>query len=276
VKDDIEIVAGDITDRDSVRKAVIGVDVVFHLAALIGIPYSYHAPTSYVQANIFGTLNVLQSALEEEVDCLVHTSTSETYGSAQYVPIDETHPLQGQSPYSATKIGADKLAESYYRSFDLPVVTIRPFNTYGPRQSERAVIPTIITQALSQETITLGNLKPTRDLNYVADTTAGFIAAAEHPDALGQVVNLGTGKEISVGDLAKKIIHLLGVEVTIQTDQKRLRPDLSEVDRLCADISKARKLLKWTPRYTLEEGLQETIRWVKERLEEFRPTDYSI
>ena len=276
VKEEIEVVAGDIADRDCVRNAVKGVEVVFHLAALIGIPYSYHAPASYVHTNIVGTLNVLQSALEEEIDCMVHTSTSETYGSAQYVPIDEAHPLQGQSPYSATKIGADKLVESYYRSFNLPVVTVRPFNTYGPRQSARAVIPTIISQAINGKAISLGNLHPTRDLNYVVDTTAGFIAAAEHTEALGQVINLGTGKEISIGDLAEKIIQLLGMEATIESDQKRLRPNASEVDRLCADISKARDLLDWAPRFTLDEGLHETILWVKEHIEQYRPGTYSI
>jgi dTDP-glucose 4,6-dehydratase len=275
-RDTIEVVAGDITDRDSVHNAIKGVDVVFHLAALIGIPYSYHAPASYVQTNIVGTLNVLQSSLEEEIQCLVHTSTSETYGTAKYVPIDESHPLQGQSPYSATKIGADKLVESYCKSFDLPAVTVRPFNTYGPRQSDRAVIPTIITQALTRKTITLGNLFPTRDLSFVVDTVTGFVAAAEHEEALGEVINLGTGKEISIGDLAKRITRILGVEVSIQSDPERLRPDSSEVDRLCADISKARGLLEWAPCLTLDEGLQETIQWMKEHMEGFRPGIYSI
>jgi len=273
---EIEVVPGDITDRDSISKALHGTDVVFHLAALIGIPYSYIAPRSYVDTNVIGTLNVLQSALDRNLDLVVHTSTSETYGSAQYVPIDEIHPLIGQSPYSATKIGADKLAESYHRSFDLPVVTVRPFNTYGPRQSARAVIPSIITQAMTQDMVKLGNLDPTRDLNYVLDTSAGFISAAEHPQALGEVINLGTGNEISIGDLARTIFRLLGKEGHIQTDDKRVRPGTSEVDRLCADITKAKKILHWEPEYTLEEGLQETIDWITENLDNYRPGIYSV
>jgi dTDP-glucose 4,6-dehydratase len=192
------------------------------------------------------------------------------------VPIDENHPLQGQSPYSATKIGADKLVESYFKSFDLPVVTVRPFNTYGPRQSQRAVIPTIITQALTSEIITLGNLNPTRDLNYVLDTTSGFIAAAECEKALGQVINLGTGREISIGDLAEMIIQILGIDITIQSDPDRLRPDSSEVDRLCADIGKAKDILQWTPCFSLEAGLKETIDWMKSHLEGYRPGKYTI
>jgi dTDP-glucose 4,6-dehydratase len=276
VRQEIEVVPGDVADRDSVRKAIQGVDVVFHLAALIGIPYSYHAPASYVSTNINGTLNVLQSTLDEGIDLVVQTSTSEAYGTAQYVPIDEDHPLQGQSPYSATKIGADKLAESYYRSFDLPVVTVRPFNTYGPRQSARAVIPTIITQALTGGVVRLGNLAPTRDLNYVLDTADGFISAAEHPAAIGQVVNLGTGKEISIGDLARKIFELLGVEPAVEAEDQRVRPDASEVDRLCADITKARHLLGWKPKYTLESGLSETIAWVRDNIDSYRPGTYDV
>ncbi len=276
VKEEIEVISGDIADRDSVRNAMKGIEVVFHLAALIGIPYSYLAPSSYVQTNIIGTLNVLQSALNEKIRCVIHTSTSETYGSAQYVPIDEDHPLQGQSPYSATKIGADKLAESFHRSYDLPVVTVRPFNTYGPRQSARAVIPTIITQALTGDTISLGNLRPTRDMNYVLDTVNGFIAAAEHPEAIGQVINLGTGHEISMGDLANKILELIGIEATINTEDQRVRPEASEVDRLCADNNKARKLLCWAPSYTLEEGLLATIDWIRNNLDQYRPRNYNL
>jgi len=276
VKNEIEVVPGDISDRDSVRKAVQGMDVVFHLAALIGIPYSYQAPASYVHTNINGTLNVLQSALDSGVERVVHTSTSEAYGSAQYVPIDEKHPLQGQSPYSATKIGADKLAESFFCSFDLPVTTVRPFNTYGPRQSSRAVIPSIITQALTLDKIRLGNLEPTRDLNYVLDTVDGFIKAAEHAGAVGQVINLGTGREISIGELAKTILNLMGKDLLIETDDQRIRPDASEVDRLCADISKARDLLGWEPQHSLEAGLRETIAWVENNLGEFRPGQYSV
>lgn len=277
VKNDVQVIAGDIADRDSVRQAMRGVEVVFHLAALIGIPYSYHAPASYVRTNVEGTLNVLQNARDLGVERIVHTSTSEAYGSAQYVPIDEEHPLQGQSPYSATKIGADKLAESFYRSFDVPVATIRPFNTYGPRQSARAVIPTIITQALTQSEIHLGNLTPTRDLNYVVDTADGFISVASHPQAIGQVINIGTGEDISIGDLAKTILELLGKEnLPIVSESQRKRPDASEVDRLCADNRKAKALLGWEPKFTLREGLQQTIAWVEENLERYRPEIYSL
>jgi len=276
VVNDIEVVPGDISDRDSIGKALEGVDIVFHLAALIGIPYSYLAPRSYVDTNIIGTLNVLQSALDRELEMVVHTSTSETYGSAQYVPIDEVHPLIGQSPYSATKIGADKLAESYHRSFDLPVVTVRPFNTYGPRQSARAVIPTIISQALSDKAVKLGNLTPTRDLNYVLDTVGGFVSAAEHPEAVGEVINLGTGREISIGDLAKTIFEIMGKEGKIVADEDRVRPDASEVDRLCADVSKAKALLNWESQYTLETGLRETVDWIRENKEIYRPGLYNV
>ena len=276
LKDEIDVVAGDIADRDSVRGAVGGVDVVFHLAALIGIPYSYQAPLSYVNTNIVGTLNVLQSALEHDVERVVHTSTSEAYGTAKYVPIDEAHPLQGQSPYSATKIGADKLAESFHRSFGFPVATIRPFNTYGPRQSARAVIPTIIAQALSKPEIRLGNLIPTRDLNFVLDTAAGFIRMAESPQAIGQVINIGTGKEISIGDLAALILKIMQKDLPIVTEGLRLRPEASEVDRLCADNTKAQELLGWEPQYTLVAGLEETISWIERNIERYRPEKYNF
>ena len=276
IREEIDVVMGDIVDRDSIRSAMKDIDIVFHLAALIGIPYSYIAPSSYVQTNIVGTLNILQSALEEGVECVIHTSTSEAYGSAQYVPIDESHPLQGQSPYSATKIGADKLAESFYLSFDLPVVTIRPFNTYGPRQSARAVIPTVIIQALNDEEIRLGNLNPTRDMNYVLDTVRGFTAAAENPAAIGQLINLGTGIEISIGDLVKEILNLLGIQAKIKTEEQRLRPDASEVDRLCADNSKAKELLKWAPVYTLQDGLRETINWITGNMDRYDPKRYMV
>ncbi|MBN1877001.1 MAG: SDR family NAD(P)-dependent oxidoreductase [Anaerolineae bacterium] len=275
-KADVEVITGDIADRDRVRQAVEGVDVVFHLAALIGIPYSYHAPRSYVRTNIEGSLNVLQAALETGVERVVHTSTSEVYGSAQYVPIDERHPLQGQSPYSATKIGADKLVESFHLSFELPVVTVRPFNTYGPRQSARAVIPTIITQCMTRAGIVLGNLTPTRDFNYVADTAYGFICAAQSEKAIGYTVNLGTGKEISIGDLARKIAGLMNHEVTVQSETERIRPADSEVNRLCAANQLAKELLDWEPRHTLDEGLQLTIDWIGEHLEDYRPDIYSI
>jgi dTDP-glucose 4,6-dehydratase len=276
LKSQIEIVAGDIADRDSVKHAVQGVDIVFHLAALIGIPYSYHAPLSYVRTNVEGTLNVLQSAREVGVERVVHTSTSEAYGSAQYVPIDEHHPLQGQSPYSATKIGADKLAEAFHTSFGLPVVTLRPFNTYGPRQSDRAVIPTIISQCLEGDTLRLGNVSPTRDFNYVADTAEGFICAAKSPQAVGRVVNVGTGKEISIGDLAHKIATLMGKSIRIECENERVRPEESEVDRLCAANDRAKELLDWGPRHTLDEGLRLTIDWIKEHDEHYRPERYAI
>ncbi len=276
VCDQIQVIAGDISDRDSVRQAMQGVEVVFHLAALIGIPYSYHAPMSYVQTNIVGALNVLQNGRQLGVERVIHTSTSEAYGSAQYVPIDEDHPLQGQSPYSATKIGADKMAESFHLAFDFPVATIRPFNTYGPRQSARAVIPTIITQALTQDEIRLGNLLPTRDLNYVKDTVEGFLHVASCKDAIGEVINIGSGQEISIGDLASLILEIMEKDLPIVSESRRVRPDASEVDRLCADHSKAKELLNWQPQYTLKEGLTETIAWIEANLGRYRPEDYSI
>lgn len=276
VKDELEVVIGDIADRDSVCNAIQDVDVVFHLAALIGIPYSYQAPSSYVQTNVVGTLNVMQAALENGVGRVVHTSTSEAYGTAQYVPIDEKHPLQGQSPYSATKIGADKLAESFFRSFGLPVATIRPFNTYGPRQSARAIIPTVISQLLTQSELRLGNLSPTRDLNFVADTVEGFLHVASEPKAIGEVINIGNGKEISIGDLTQKIFKLMGKKVSIVSESQRERPEASEVDRLCADISKARMLLDWEPKYSLDDGLSKTIAWVESNIDSFRPNSYTF
>lgn len=275
-KDQLEVVAGDIGDRDSVTQAMEGVDVVFHLAALIGIPFSYRAPASYVRTNIDGTLNVLQAARELAVQRVVHTSTSEVYGTAQYVPIDEKHPLQGQSPYSATKIGADKLAEAFHLSFELPVVTVRPFNTYGPRQSARAVIPTIITQALTQTEIKLGSLHPTRDLNFVADTVDGFLQAAACPRAAGEVINLGSGREIAIGELAELIAHMTGSKARPICDDQRVRPENSEVERLLADNSKARSLLGWSPRHDLKAGLAQTIPWVERNLERYRPSVYTV
>lgn len=276
IKDDVKVILGDVRDQDSTQRAVEGVDIVFHLAALIAIPYSYHAPLSYVRTNVEGTLNILQSAMRSGVGLVIHTSTSEVYGTARSVPINENHPLQGQSPYSATKIGADKIAESFNLSFGLPVVTVRPFNTYGPRQSARAVIPTIVTQALANEPIRLGNISPTRDLNYVADTVEGFIKAAESSKAVGEVINLGTGREISIGELAATIIRTLGTDLQVITDSERVRPEGSEVERLCADANKARELLGWEPKHTLEEGLTRTIEWIRENNERYRLGAYTI
>lgn len=276
VRSDIEVVAGDICDRGSVRQAMQDAEIVFHLAALIAIPYSYHAPASYVRTNVEGTLNVLQAARELGVERIVHTSTSEVYGTARYVPIDEAHPLQGQSPYSASKIGADKLVESFHLSFDLPVVTVRPFNTFGPRQSARAVIPTIITQCLTGKIVCLGNLHPTRDLNYVSNTVDGFVLAATAPNAIGQTINLGSGHEISIGDLAKLIIRLVGRPISIESDEQRLRPDKSEVERLLADNTVARSILGWEPVVGLEEGLECTIEWMRQHQERYRPNVYTI
>jgi NAD dependent epimerase/dehydratase len=276
VKDDIDGVLGDIRDPDSVRRAVQGVDIVFHLAALIAIPYSYHAPLSYVRTNVEGTLNVLQASLQNDVGLVIHTSTSEVYGTARTVPITEEHPLQGQSPYSASKIGADKIAESIHLSFGLPLVTVRPFNTYGPRQSARAVIPTIVTQALSRTAISLGNLEPTRDLNFVADTVEGFIKAAESPAAVGEVVNIGSGEEISIGKLAEMILKLMGKKLPIISEEQRIRPENSEVDRLCADNTRAKQILNWSPRFKLEDGLSLTIDWLREHNEQYRSDAYVI
>jgi dTDP-glucose 4,6-dehydratase len=276
MKGEMEVVAGDIRDRDSVREAMQGTDIVFHLAALIAIPYSYHAPLSYVHTNIEGALNVLQTARELNIERVVHTSTSEVYGTARYTPIDEQHPLQGQSPYSASKIGADKMAEAFHLSFGVPVVTVRPFNTFGPRQSARAIIPTIITQILAGEHIRLGNLHPTRDLSYVANTVDGFVSAASAPEAVGQTINLGSGQEISMGDLAQLIATLMGKAITIESEAQRTRPDGSEVDRLLADTTLAQRLLGWKPMVSLEEGLRQTIDWIQEHREQYRAGVYVL
>jgi NAD dependent epimerase/dehydratase len=270
-RNDLRIIAGDITDGYCVREAMRGIETVFHLAALIAIPYSYHAPASYVRTNVEGTLHVLQAARECSIERLIHTSTSEVYGTAQQVPIAETHPLQGQSPYSASKIGADKIAESFYLSFDLPVVTVRPFNTFGPRQSARAVIPAIITQCLVCDTLCLGNLTPTRDLNFVGNTVEGFLCAATAEKAVGGTFNLGSGHEISIGDLARLISKLMNKEMKITTQSERLRPNKSEVERLLADNSRAREILNWTPQMDLEDGLKITIDWVKKNLNYYQP-----
>jgi dTDP-glucose 4,6-dehydratase len=272
---DVEVVAGDICDSDSVAAAVKGVEIVFHLAALIAIPYSYTAPESYVRTNVEGTLHVLQAARRAGVARFLHTSTSEVYGTARQIPITEEHPLQGQSPYSASKIGADKIAESFHASFDLPVVTVRPFNTFGPRQSARAVIPTIITQILAgAQKIKLGSLHPTRDLNFVTNTVEGYIAAAECDQVIGQTINLGSNREITIGDLAKMIIHLTGASAEIESDAPRIRPANSEVERLLADNTRARRLTQWEPRVSLEDGLTQTIAWLKENQHWYRAGIY--
>ena len=273
---ELEVVTGDIADPFSVRQATKGVQVVYHLASLIAIPYSYVAPQSYVQTNVQGAINVLQAAREEGVERVVHTSTSECYGTAQYVPIDEKHPLQGQSPYSASKIGADMLAESYWRSFGLPVAIIRPFNTFGPRQSARAVIPTIISQALKGGTIKLGSLAPTRDMSYVDNTVDGFLAVASHPAAVGEVINVGSGREISIGDLARMIVTLVGSASDVVEDAQRIRPAKSEVERLLCGHAKAQKLLGWAPRTGLEDGLQRTIDWFRDHLDRYKTDIYNV
>lgn len=276
VKNDVEVFLGDIRDRDCLREAVQGVDVVFHLAALIGIPYSYHTPLSYLRTNAEGTLNILQSSLDADVKLMVHTSTSEVYGTARYVPIDEDHILQAQSPYAASKIAADKLAEAFHLSFDLPVAIIRPFNTYGPRQSARAVIPTIITQALTGNEVRLGNVGPTRDFNYVADTVTGFIRMAECPTAVGEFINIGSGKEISMEALAHTVLDLLSRSLPVVCEDGRVRPENSEVQRLCADNRKAREILGWQSQYTLRDGLVRTIEWIKSNLEKYHPSNYAL
>ena len=261
-----EVFAGDIRDPHGVRTAMTGCDAVLHLAALIAIPYSYHSPDTYVDTNVKGTLNVVQAARDLDLAKVIHTSTSEVYGTARFVPITEAHPLQGQSPYSASKIGADQIAQSFHLSFSTPVVTLRPFNTYGPRQSARAVIPTIITQIASgQRRIKLGAMHPTRDFNFVADTASGFIKALESDAGIGEVINLGSNFEISIGDTARTIAEVMGADIEILTDEQRLRPDKSEVERLWADNSKARELLGWQPAYGglegFRRGLSETVEW---------------
>lgn len=273
----IEIFSGDVRDPNGVREALKGVDAVFHLAALIAIPFSYHSPDSYVDTNIKGTLNILQAARDLGTERIMITSTSEVYGTAQYVPIDEKHPFQGQSPYSATKIGADRLAESFYRSFNLPISIVRPFNTYGPRQSARAVIPTIITQLLSgKEEIKLGSLTPTRDFNYVKDTAAGFIAIAESDKTIGEEINIATQHEISIGDLANEIIRQINPNAKIICDEQRLRPEKSEVNRLLGSNEKIKKLTEWKPQYTFEQGIEETIKWVRDNINCYKIDLYNI
>lgn len=277
VKNEIEVFMGDIRDPNGVRTAMEGQDIVYHLAALIAIPFSYHSPDSYVDTNIKGTLNLLNAARQVGTKRLLITSTSEVYGTAQYVPIDEHHPYQGQSPYSATKIGADRLAESFYRSFDLPVTIVRPFNTYGPRQSARAVIPTIITQLLTGKTeIKLGSLTPTRDFNYVKDTAAGFMALAECEAAIGQEVNIATGVEHSIGDLAAELIAQINPAAKIVCDEDRLRPEKSEVNRLLGSADKLKALTGWAPAYTFRQGLEETIAFLRTHLDQYKADIYNL
>jgi NAD dependent epimerase/dehydratase len=277
IQNELEIIAGDITDPFFVRNAVKGCQTVFHLAALIGIPYSYIAPQHYVQVNVQGTLNVLEACRSEGVAKLVHTSTSETYGTAQYTPIDEQHPMQGQSPYSASKIGADKMAESYYRSFDLPVATIRPFNTFGPRQSARAVIPTMISQALERGEIHVGSLTPVRDFLYVKDTAQGFIRVAESDASIGQVINVGTGKAVTMRETLEEILDILGKsDMPVFTDEQRVRPDKSEVQVLLCNNEKAKTLLGWQPTYTFREGLVETIEAIRQSLSLYKTAIYNV
>lgn len=277
IQKEIEIFSGDIRDPNGVREAVKDVRDIFHLAALIAIPFSYHSPDSYVDTNIKGTLNVLQAARTFNISRLLVTSTSEVYGTAQYVPIDEKHPFQGQSPYSATKIGADRLAESFYRSFDLPVTIVRPFNTYGPRQSARAVIPTIILQLLSgKREIKLGSLSPTRDFNYVKDTVNGFISIYESDKTIGQEINIATQKEISIGELARELIRQINPEAQIVCDEQRLRPGKSEVNRLLGCNKKIMELTGWKPLYSFEEGLAETIKFFRENADGYKTDLYNI
>ena len=277
IRNEIDVFMGDVRDPNGVRTAMRGQERVFHLAALIAIPFSYHSPDSYVDTNIKGTLNVLNAARELGTQRVLVTSTSEVYGTAQYVPIDEKHPFQGQSPYSATKIGADRLAESFYRSFDLPVTIVRPFNTYGPRQSGRAIIPTIITQLLAgKEEIQLGSLTPTRDFNYVKDTAAGFIAIAESEKTIGQEINIATQQEITIGELAQEIIGQINPGAKIICDEQRLRPEKSEVNRLLGSNAKLKELTEWKQRYTFEQGIAETIEWIRQHMDVYKTDIYNI
>jgi len=281
VQQQIEIISGDIADPFFVRKAVSGCQAVFHLAALIGIPYSYIAPQHYVQVNVQGTLNVLEACRAEGVQKLVHTSTSETYGTARYTPIDEAHPMQGQSPYSASKIGADKMAESYYLSFDLPVATIRPFNTFGPRQSARAIIPTIISQALNyrntREPIRLGSLSPVRDFTFVKDTAQGFIRVAECDNSVGEVINVGSGQAQTIGDTLNLILEIIGQpDIPVVTDEQRIRPEKSEVGLLLANTEKARSLMDWQPQYSFKDGLAQTVEAIERTLGQYKTGIYNV
>ena len=273
---EIEIVAGDLRDTAAVERAVSGCEVVFHLGAIISIPYSYRHPLETAETNVMGTLAVLLACRSRNVERLVHTSTSEVYGTAQFTPMDESHPLQGQSPYSASKIGADKLVESFWRAYNLPAVTVRPFNTYGPRQSARAVIPTIITQALTADCVRLGSLETRRDFTYVRDTVGGFLRAALAPDVTGEEINLGTGRDIAIGELAERVIALVGRPVEIVTDADRLRPEKSEVMQLLSDNSRARQMLGWEPAWSFDDGLRETVTWIRDHLDFYRVGRYEV
>jgi NAD dependent epimerase/dehydratase len=277
IKESINVVTGDIREYDGMKRIIKGQEVVLHLAALIAIPYSYLSPMAYVRTNVEGTTNVLEACRDYNVEKIVHTSTSETYGTALYVPIDEKHPMQGQSPYSASKIGADKMAESYYKSFNMPIATLRPFNTYGPRQSARAVIPTIISQILAGKTeIKLGSLTPTRDFNFVKDTAEAFIKVAESEKTIGEVINAGSNYEITIGDTVKKIISIIGKDVRILCDDERIRPENSEVNRLWADNTKIKELTGWQPNYTIDQGLEETVEWIKNNMQYFKTDIYNV
>lgn len=277
VLNSIRVETGDIRELDGMNRIIKGQEVVFHLAALIAIPYSYLSPMAYVRTNVEGTTNVLEACRNHDVQKIIHTSTSETYGTALYVPIDEKHPMQGQSPYSASKIGADKMAESFYRSFNMPIATLRPFNTYGPRQSARAVIPTIISQILAgKNEIKLGSLTPTRDFNFVKDTAEAFVKVAESDKTIGEVINAGSNYEISVGDTVKKIIDIIGKDVKIICDDERIRPEKSEVNRLWADNTKIKELTDWSPKYSIDDGLAETVKWIKENMKYYKPDIYNV
>jgi NAD dependent epimerase/dehydratase len=273
----IEVFAGDVRDLPCVKRAMEGVKVVFHLAALIGIPYSYIAPESYVDTNVKGTLNILQAGRERGVAKIITTSTSEVYGTAQYVPMDENHPLQGQSPYSASKIAADMLAQSFYLSFGLPVAICRPFNTFGPRQSARAIIPTVLIQGMAGKSrIRLGNTQTTRDFNYVTDTVEGFIGIAKSREAIGQVINIGSGQEITIASLVEKVSKILDVDMKVKIDRERVRPSSSEVFRLCADNTRAGEILGWKPKVRLEDGLRRTAKWLMKYRGEYRENLYAV
>jgi len=277
IQGQMEVIPGDLKDPDGVKKAVRGCHKIFHLGALIAIPYSYIHPFDFIQTNVVGTANLLNACLEDNLlERIIHTSTSEVYGTAQYIPIDEKHPLQAQSPYAASKIGADKLAESYFLSFNLPIATIRPFNTFGPRQSLRAIIPTIISQAIDDKKIRVGNTKPRRDFLFVRDTVRGFIELGKCDEAIGKVINIGTGKDVSVEELVRKIFNQIGKRGEIEVEDRRIRPEQSEVMQLLADTRLAEKLFHWAPQYTLEDGLKETIEWYQRNLSRFKVGSYPL